>query len=140
MVFCCSDALSHFVLMSYMLQHRERFADELQSIAASHSRNAILVRQALAMPSPLSFDEVMERLLIPLTASAAPTDDFSALMKSLENQKLLGHDDYSLAMFASQSSGKTVTPRKLSRSDIHFLRKCLRRYKRAQAQLLLSCF
>ncbi len=109
-VFCCSDALSHYFLMRYEVEHKEVYAAELAEVADGPSRNAQYVRRALSSPAQRSFSAEFEEVFLPLCQSDNAESVFSACLKSLEDLGFLGHDDYSFAMLAPDRPPMVANP------------------------------
>ena len=128
-VFCASDALSHYFIMRYEAEHQgdERLASDLFAVANGLSRNAIYVNSLLADRPSSSLADELERVFFPLASSGNYEALFSAHMQHLEQAHLLGHDDYSFAMFVPQSLSADAPMPTLSRKEVRWFRRCLRR-------------
>lgn len=92
MVFAASDALSHYILMSYELAHCGDYYVDLIAERNSGTTNGQLMGVAERMP--MDFDKVLEDLL----ASVESVERFELLMLSLQENGMLDKDDYSLVV------------------------------------------
>ena len=89
--FVTSDSLAHYILAMYMAEHRDRFESELAAAAAAHHRNAIPVREMLALPK-VNFEKRLKKLL-----NIKRSGNFRQHIESLMAQHLIALDDYSIA-------------------------------------------
>ena len=93
-VFAASDALAHYIIMMYECANRNRYKNELQEAINAQTKNSNFIKTALALAS-IDFDaDVIQKLL--------NCNRFFLLrnhIKGLRKKGLIGHDDYSLAMF-----------------------------------------
>ena len=93
-VFVASDALAHYIMMMYEVEHAEQFEAELQAAAARHSKNENYIKAARAM-APFDFEkDVLDKLL----DSIGDKTTFRQHLESLIEKGLITHDDYSLAV------------------------------------------
>lgn len=89
-VFAASDALSHFIIMMYMVHNKSRFAKEIDSIMRFHSKDAELL--GLAMETNLSFESIVQKLEQAVTDQSC----FDKFIKGIYDAGLIEIDDYSL--------------------------------------------
>lgn len=92
-VFAASDALAHYILMMYEVAHRERYAEELQEAIDAQTKNSNFIRMALGMKKVDFEKRVVDKLL-----NGRNSWNFKQHLQSLWNKRLIGHDDYSLAI------------------------------------------
>lgn len=90
-VFVASDALSHFIIMMYMVHNRSWFTKEIDSIMNSHSKDAELL--SLAMETNFSFDE---SIVLKLEQAVTDQSCFEDFIKKMFGAGLIEIDDYSL--------------------------------------------
>lgn len=88
-VFIATDTLAHYILMTYELSHREQFKDEINEALAAKSKNSNFV--LTAMNTKEDFSDTLAHLL-------DRKSHFREELKRLERARVLGHDDYSLAV------------------------------------------
>ena len=92
-VFAASDTLAHYILMMYEVEHRERYANELQEAIDAQTKNSNFVKTAMTIDG-LNFEkDVIHKLL---NCSSWPI--LQNHIKGLKNKGLIGHDDYSLVI------------------------------------------
>jgi len=90
-VFAASDALSHYILMMYMLANRNSYADELDEMLHTHSINSNMLQVA----DTLNFD--FEKDVIDSIANIVDKPLlFEAKMKELYSLGVLDIDDYTI--------------------------------------------
>lgn len=92
-VFACSDALSHFVLMMYMICHKDIFSDEIKSIEKGHSSDSSMLGVAMSWKEP-NFNDFIT-LLEQVVQSQS---DFERFMRELNSFGLIDIDDYTLVV------------------------------------------
>lgn len=93
-VFCASDALSHYILSLYEVSNTLFFNDEIQNEICTHTKNSNFTKVALSIKKIDFEKDVIHKL-----ASAVKNKhNFVQHLKSLKNKGLLGHDDYSLSV------------------------------------------
>ena len=102
-VFCATDALSHYVTMMYELSRPDEFKDELNEALNAGTRNAALIQAARDNCKGKDFyDEVMCKLVVCMEDSANSKVSFNyAFQKYMEarlRRRLVALDDYSYAM------------------------------------------
>ena len=93
-VFAASDTLAHYILMMYEVAHKDVYADELQEAIAAQTKNSNFIKTAMSLPS-IDFDADVIRKLLNCNRDFL----FGNHIKGLRKKGLIGHDDYSLAMF-----------------------------------------
>lgn len=91
--FVASDTLSHYIMMMYMVAHRDDFKHELEDAIEGHNKNSNLVKKALASKQT-NFKKVITKLV----NCANHPGNFKKHIESLIRQGLIAHDDYSLAV------------------------------------------
>jgi hypothetical protein len=85
-----SDALSHYILMMYMLTHCDLYAEELNRALSASTKNSNYIRAAQSLPKIDFYTDVVKKLFL---------SDYH-LTKHLEKlyrDKLIALDDYSVA-------------------------------------------
>lgn len=92
--FVASDTLAHYIIMMYLLEHRDSHHDEIDEAIAAHSKNSVLVKQA-AIARKMDFER---DVLGKLVNCIGHHTNFKRHLKRLRRQGLIGHDDYSLAV------------------------------------------
>lgn len=98
-VFVASDTLSHYLLMGYELVNRENYEEELIKAENAHSKNSSLIKRAAEIYKGVSLDYEKD-FLKPVLKACCTEEQFKALMQSLEEEGVLGHDDYSFAFMS----------------------------------------
>lgn len=91
--FVASDALAHYILMMYMVAHKEHFERELQDALSAHNRNANYIRVAMSL-EPVAFTGILRKLL----NCVGNRQNMSRHLAKLRRAHLLAVDDYSLAV------------------------------------------
>lgn len=93
-LFAATDALSHYILMMYEISQKDEYKMELQNAINNHSKNGILIKNALQIKT-LDFEkDVLNKLLnckIPI--------NMKRHISAIKRKGLIGHDDYSFAAF-----------------------------------------
>lgn len=92
-LFVASDALAHYLLMMYEVEHLDLFAAEWEEAMARHSKNENYMRAALSIPKHRFETKVLGKLL---NSTGAPIN-FQRHLRSLLRRGLIAHDDYSVA-------------------------------------------
>lgn len=95
-LFCTSDALAHYIIMMYELQHPETFADEIRSAIEAETKLSGLILAASSMMCDF-YNDVLLKLL-----NCKSKCIFLSHMGKLMKNKLIALDDYSFA-FAKMS-------------------------------------
>ena len=91
-VFAASDALSHYILMMYMLGNKKSYADEIDEMLHTHSDNSNMVQVA----DTLNYN--FEKDVIDAIANIVDKPLlFEAKMKELYGLGVLDIDDYTIA-------------------------------------------
>ena len=90
-VFATSDALAHYVLMMYEVDHADSFAAELKEAIQAQTKNSNFIKSAMAMKSNKGAISKM------LNGSKNKVN-FKRHIQALYANGLIGHDDYSLAI------------------------------------------
>ena len=89
-LFAATDALSHYILMMYEVSQKDEYKMELQNAINNHSKNGILIKNALQIKT-LDFEkDVLNKLLnckIPI--------NMKRHISAIKRKGLIGHDDYS---------------------------------------------
>ncbi|MBP1539635.1 MAG: hypothetical protein ILA29_04700 [Prevotella sp.] len=93
-VFTASDTLAHYILMMYEVSNKDRFAEELQKAIDAQTKNSNFIKTAMTMPL-FDFEKDVVRKLQNCSQSFLMKNH----IKGLRKKGLIGHDDYSLAMF-----------------------------------------
>lgn len=93
-LFAVSDALAHYVMMMYEVEHQELFPIELRSVINSSSKNASFVKAACAINNVQT-----EKWLAKLINSSRNKANFVRHLVALNHKRLLANDDYSLAFY-----------------------------------------
>ena len=92
-LFAASDALAHYILLMYEVAHRDVFQNELQEAVNAQTRNSDYIKAAMGA-TRVDFEDVIKKL--PLCNNQG---NFRKHLQSLRKKGLIGHDDYSIAMF-----------------------------------------
>ena len=87
-LFCASDALSHYILMMYELANCCEYADELQVAERSGSKESAFIKNASCRK--IDFAGVLKKLM-----NCKSGYLFGRHMQKLYNDKLIALDDYS---------------------------------------------
>lgn len=90
-IFCASDALSHYILMMYELSHCSEYADELQKAEKYGSKEATFIKNASNIKIDF-YNDVLKKLI-----NCKNTYIFERHLKRVYNNKLIALDDYSFA-------------------------------------------
>lgn len=91
-VFVCSDALSHFLLMLYQLENKDKYLTSITDSFESHTKTSNFIK--MASHSGISFECALNKIL-----SSDSEASFANTLYAYEKVGLLGHDDYSFAYF-----------------------------------------
>ena len=94
-VFVASDALAHYLLMMYKVEHMDLVVSEWNEAIDRHSKNENYMRAASAIPKPLFEAKVLDKVLNSMESRV----NFQRHLQSLLRKGLIAHDDYSLAFF-----------------------------------------
>lgn len=93
-VFVVSDTLAHYILMMYEVAHRDKFINELQEAINAQTKNSNFIKAAMAIPR-IDF----ERDVVCKLQNCSQPFLMKNHIKGLRKKGLIGHDDYSIAMF-----------------------------------------
>jgi hypothetical protein len=90
-VFVASDALSHYILMMYILSESDCFHDEIEIIKQSQSIDSQMIQ--IAAELDYNFDaDVIRRL----EDSVSMPEKFEAYVRELHARGILDIDDYTI--------------------------------------------
>ena len=93
-LFAATDALSHYILMMYEVSQKDEYKMELQNAINNHSKNGILIKNALQIKT-LDFEkDVLNKLL-----NCKIPKNMKRHISAIKRKGLIGHDDYSFAAF-----------------------------------------
>ena len=92
-VFVASDALAHYLLMMYEMEHGNLFDKELEAAETRHTKNENYIKVARALP-PVPFEKRLRKL----TNCVGHPVNFQRHLESLRRHGLIAHDDYSFAL------------------------------------------
>lgn len=92
-LFCATDALSHYILMMYELSHKEEYQDELTVAQNAGSRNSTYISTA----SLLCFD-YFQHVITKLIHCGNRPRCFRLFVEALLRKRLIALDDYSYAL------------------------------------------
>lgn len=110
-IFCASDALSHYILMMYELSHCSEYADELQKAERSGSKEAAFIKNASSIKIDF-YHDVLRKLI-----NCKNNYIFERHLKRIYKDKLIALDDYSFVYKVVQlahrqnEDGSTCFPR-----------------------------
>lgn len=90
-IFCASDALSHYIIMMYELSNSSEYADELQKAEKSGSKEASYIKNASSIKIDF-YNDVLKKLI-----NCKNNYIFERHLKRIYNNKLIALDDYSFA-------------------------------------------
>ncbi len=97
-ILLASDAMSQYILLGYLLQHKSESAKEqLDLLAASGSRLLVqLAKMKIAPNATLFFDDTLPKLIESLHSN----ENFQTLTNNLKQQGHLAFDDYTLLLYS----------------------------------------
>lgn len=95
-IFICSDALSHYIILMYMLEHKNEYKEILDKCVNSHTKNAVIVKTAQHIKH-IKFQSVLNKLV----SSSKNKANFRRHLESLVRKGLLTPDDYSFGYIKS---------------------------------------
>ena len=84
-----SDALSHYILMMYMLEHSDLYAEELNLALSASTKNSNYIRAAQSLPKIDFYTDVIKKLFL---SDYNLTRNLTRLYKN----GLIALDDYSV--------------------------------------------
>lgn len=93
LLFVCSDALAHYVLMMYEVSKQEVFGGELREAESNHSKNENYIKAAKALGKFDFEKDIINKLL----KCVGHETNFKRHMTKLARLGLLAFDDYSIA-------------------------------------------
>ena len=91
-VFACSDALSHYVLMMYMVTNYDRHNQEISAIAKSQSTDSTM----LGIAASIDRIDFYTDIILKLEDVVSSEEDFAKFMKELYKRGLIEIDDYTI--------------------------------------------
>ena len=93
-LFAATDALSHYILMMYKVSLKDEYKMELQNAINNHSKNGILIKNALQIKS---FD--FEKIVLNKLLNCKIPINMKRHISAIKRKGLIGHDDYSFVAF-----------------------------------------
>ena len=93
-VFCASDALSHYILSLYEASNTLFFNNEIQDEISAHTKNSNYTKVALGIKK-IDFEK---DVILKLVSIVKNKHNFEQHLRALVNKGLLAHDDYSLSV------------------------------------------
>jgi hypothetical protein len=93
-VFVASDTLAHYVLMMYEVVNEDEYADELKKAIDAQTKNSNFIMTAKRIRKRDFKKDVIEKL-----ENCEYQQQFKLHLERLKRWGLIGHDDYSIAMF-----------------------------------------
>ena len=93
-LFAATDALSHYILMMYEVSQKDEYKMELQNAINNHSKNGILIKNALQIKS---FD--FEKIVLNKLLNCKIPINMKRHISAIKRKGLIGHDDYSFVAF-----------------------------------------
>lgn len=91
-VFACSDALSHYVLMMYMVTDYDKYNQDITAIAKSRSIDSTMIGIATSIDRIDFYTDI----ILKLEDAASSEEDFAKVMKDLYEGGLIEIDDYTI--------------------------------------------
>ena len=91
-VFAATDSLSHYILMMYMLSHREHYADQINDILNKKLPNSQLL--SIALTQQINYNDIINELI----SSIDNEKTFETLIKRLYSQGIIDTDDYTIVV------------------------------------------
>ena len=101
-VFVTSDALAHYIMMMYEIANADKYKQELVTAESNRSKNSNYIQMAKAMGSVNFEKDIINKL----TNTINHPTNFRRHIQSLIRKGLIAYDDYSIACFPFQKSGK----------------------------------
>lgn len=100
--FCASDALSHYILSSYMISRQEEFGEHLTSAISSKSKNSNFIN-AILQSDTLDFEK---DVIIKLLNCSKNRGNFKKHVLKLQREGKIAVDDYSICfMYDDKKKG-----------------------------------
>lgn len=93
-VFAASDTLAHFILMMYEVVHKDSYKEALLAAINAQTKNSNFVKTAMSMMKLDYSKDVIKKL-----QNCYRNFLLTNHIRGLKKKGLIGHDDYSLAMF-----------------------------------------
>ena len=94
MVFSASDALAHYILMMYEVAHEDQYEEELQEAIDAQTKNSNFINTAIRLRKKDYAKNVIQKL-----ENCKYPQLLMLHLGRLKRWGLLGHDDYSIAIF-----------------------------------------
>lgn len=91
-VFVTSDALAHYILMMYEVEHKDEFGSELQEAINAQTKNSNFIKTCMNQRK-IDFEDVLKKLLL-----CKNVGNYKKHLESLKKKGLIGHDDYTIAI------------------------------------------
>lgn len=101
-VFVTSDALAHYIMMMYEIANADKYKQELATAESNRSKNSNYIQMAKAI-GRVNFEK---DIINKLTNTINHPTNFRRHIQSLIRKGLIAYDDYSIACFPFQKSGK----------------------------------
>lgn len=92
-LFCASDAISHYIFMMYQLTHKIEYKNSIENAINANTKNSNYIRMALSVN-----DKAYEDVLIELIKASKRIDSFRKHLKQLYDTNLIASDDYSISI------------------------------------------
>ena len=93
-VFAASDTLAHYILMMYEVVHKDCYKEALHAAINAQTKNSNFVKTAMSMMKLDYSKDVIKKL-----QNCYRNFLLTNHIRGLKKKGLIGHDDYSLAMF-----------------------------------------
>lgn len=93
-VFVCSDALAHFVMMMFMVCNSNDYKEELDDIINIQNQNSSYVAVAKAL-----HEKNIDSIISMLELAVKSKGEFKNMVKKWHNMGLIDVDDYTLAFY-----------------------------------------
>ena len=99
-----TDALSHYILMMYMLTHSDLYAAELNQALSAATKNSNYIRAAQSLPKIDFYTDVIKKFFL---------SDYNLTrhLARLYKDGLIAFDDYSVVGVSSSSRSTTAGSR-----------------------------
>jgi hypothetical protein len=91
-VFVCSDALSHYVLMMYMVTDYDKYKQEIAAIVRNQSIDSTMIGIATSIDNINFYTDI----ILKLEDVVSSEEDFAKFMKELYKRGLIEIDDYTI--------------------------------------------
>lgn len=93
MVFATSDALAHYILMMYEIDHQNQYAEELQEAIDAQTKNSNYIKAAMRLRKIDFAKDVIQKL-----ENCRYEKQLMLHIGRLKRWGFIGHDDYSIAI------------------------------------------